>query len=88
MQAGVDLVLLTGEKREDGIKRQIQLPMKLSRGGYGPSRNSAGSLPSIICLKEKVVKSTITNNILMDASKKALIIDWVDHHTGEREDGD
>ena len=26
MQAGVDLVLLTGEKREDGIKRQIQLP--------------------------------------------------------------
>ena len=52
------------------------------------AENSAGSLPSIICLKEKVVKSTITNNILMDASKKALIIDWVDHHTDEREDGD
>ena len=44
MQAGVDLVLLTGEKREDGIKRQIQLPMKLSRGGYGPSREQCRQL--------------------------------------------
>ena len=52
------------------------------------AENSAGSLPSIICLKEKVVKSTITNNILMDASKKALVTGRDNHHTGETEDGD
>ena len=46
------------------------------------------SLPSVLCLKEKVVMSTITNNILMDAIKKALVTGRVDHHTGEREDGD
>ena len=31
------------------------------------AENRAVSLPSILCLKEKVVKSTIMNNILMDA---------------------
>ena len=64
--------------------------MKLSRGDLDRAKNRAGSysLPSVLCLKEKVVMSTITNNILMDAIKKALVTGRVDHHTGEREDGD
>ena len=77
------------ERRERMASRDRSNFLWSSAGGdMDQAENSAGSLPSIICLKEKVVKSTITNNILMDASKKALIIDWVDHHTGEREDGD
>ena len=62
--------------------------MKLSRGDMDQAENRAGSLPSILCLKEKVVISTIMNNILMDASKNALVTNRVDHHTGQREDGD